>query len=209
MRACLLICILTAWLCPTMALPITGSAFLETLLERDGTNQPVMAHDLANHLHGHITPFRAAILSIGMLRMVADQRCQRIQSVQGVDASRAEDADTPATLIPASLAPASLPISGSAPGNALASRTLQQCVAVDPRATDAWCNSNCNHDPPHCPTALCQCSTSPASPEHGSDFLPRVQMANAEGSVGEVSTRCTLRYLQIGPVGVHRRHPLR
>jgi len=38
-----------------------------------------------------------------------------------------------------------------------------QCKAVSSAATDAWCNTNCNHDPPYCPTSLCQCD-GPAPP---------------------------------------------
>merc|ERR1711934_787343 len=39
------------------------------------------------------------------------------------------------------------------------------CHSIAPsRATDTWCNGNCNHDPPFCPSDLCQCTPGPAPP---------------------------------------------
>ena len=35
----------------------------------------------------------------------------------------------------------------------------KQCHAVPgSTASDAWCNENCNHDPPNCPPSLCKCT---------------------------------------------------
>ena len=31
------------------------------------------------------------------------------------------------------------------------------CRAISPQASDSWCNSNCNHEPPNCPTSMCKC----------------------------------------------------
>merc|ERR1719463_871641 len=31
-----------------------------------------------------------------------------------------------------------------------------------PPASDSWCDTNCNHDPPNCPPALCRCGIGPA-----------------------------------------------
>ena len=35
------------------------------------------------------------------------------------------------------------------------------CVAIDSRTDDTWCNSNCNHVPSYCPPGWCQCETTP------------------------------------------------
>lgn len=37
------------------------------------------------------------------------------------------------------------------------------CHSVDPRASDEWCNKNCNYKPaPNCPPALCKCGEGPS-----------------------------------------------
>merc|ERR1712159_166201 len=38
------------------------------------------------------------------------------------------------------------------------------CHSIDKRATNTWCNANCNHDPPFCPKSMCECSPGPAPP---------------------------------------------
>ena len=38
------------------------------------------------------------------------------------------------------------------------------CHSVSPAASDAWCNENCNHDPPNCPPSLCSCDAPGPSP---------------------------------------------
>merc|ERR1719240_1549071 len=41
----------------------------------------------------------------------------------------------------------------------------QQCHSISPAATDAWCQKNCNWNPPNCPGNLCQCGApSPPPP---------------------------------------------
>jgi len=36
------------------------------------------------------------------------------------------------------------------------------CHSIDPRASDAWCNQNCNYKPaPNCPASLCVCTGDP------------------------------------------------
>ena len=39
---------------------------------------------------------------------------------------------------------------------------VQDCHAVSSAVSDQWCDSNCNHDPPNCPPALCRCGIGPA-----------------------------------------------
>ncbi|XP_069120051.1 uncharacterized protein [Argopecten irradians] len=34
----------------------------------------------------------------------------------------------------------------------------QTCVSVSAVATDSWCSSSCNHEPPYCPSNFCQCT---------------------------------------------------
>ena len=38
------------------------------------------------------------------------------------------------------------------------------CHAITPAVSDAWCMSNCNHDPPFCPADMCACSDTPTPP---------------------------------------------
>jgi hypothetical protein len=33
------------------------------------------------------------------------------------------------------------------------------CTAQRADATDSWCNSNCNHNPPYCPSSHCKCES--------------------------------------------------
>ena len=75
-------------------------------------------------------------------------------------------------------------------------------VSIWPGNTDAWCNSNCFHNPPHCPSSHCQCDawaaqTSPPPPPRSSPSPPpcQTQLAgpncydkNAEGELA-----CTRR----------------
>ena len=32
------------------------------------------------------------------------------------------------------------------------------CHSISPQATDSWCNENCHHVPPNCPSTLCKCT---------------------------------------------------
>ena len=41
---------------------------------------------------------------------------------------------------------------------------VQSCHAVSSAVSDQWCDSNCNHDPPNCSPALCQCTGSAPGP---------------------------------------------
>jgi hypothetical protein len=45
----------------------------------------------------------------------------------------------------------------SPPGPAPGPSPSGTCHAIAPSVTDDWCNSNCNHKPPNCPSALCRC----------------------------------------------------
>ena len=38
------------------------------------------------------------------------------------------------------------------------------CTAIDPSASDAWCNSMCNYVPPNCPPTLCKCAPCAPTP---------------------------------------------
>ncbi|XP_033733300.1 mucin-2-like [Pecten maximus] len=60
------------------------------------------------------------------------------------EANTATRITTPTTTTP-STTPA--PSSGS-----------RTCVSVSIVATDSWCDSTCNHVPPHCPSTVCRCS---------------------------------------------------
>lgn len=52
----------------------------------------------------------------------------------------------------------------AASANAFSAPAVQKCHAVSAAASDAWCNENCNHDPPNCPPSLCECTGPPGSP---------------------------------------------
>ena len=41
------------------------------------------------------------------------------------------------------------------------------CHSISPRATNEWCNANCNHLPPNCPASLCKCSGPGPGPSPG------------------------------------------
>jgi len=43
------------------------------------------------------------------------------------------------------------------------------CVAVDIRATDQWCNDNCNHVPSYCPGGFCRCTSGGDSDDDSDD----------------------------------------
>lgn len=43
----------------------------------------------------------------------------------------------------------------------------QTCHSLSPTVSDAWCTSNCNHQPPNCPANLCSCSAGPPGPSPG------------------------------------------
>ena len=49
---------------------------------------------------------------------------------------------------------------GSASG--FSATVVQECHAVSSAVSDQWCDTNCNHDPPNCPPALCRCGIGPA-----------------------------------------------
>merc|ERR1719424_2714781 len=54
-------------------------------------------------------------------------------------------------------------------------RLRKTCIGVAPghgRAYDGWCNSNCNHNPPHCPASHCQCNA-PAAPRPAPKPAPK------------------------------------
>jgi len=38
------------------------------------------------------------------------------------------------------------------------------CHSISKSASTTWCNANCNHNPPFCPSNMCQCSAGPAPP---------------------------------------------
>jgi len=38
------------------------------------------------------------------------------------------------------------------------SSTPRHCTSIVASVDDAWCDSNCNHQPPHCPATVCSCS---------------------------------------------------
>jgi len=38
------------------------------------------------------------------------------------------------------------------------------CHAISPSASDSWCDSNCNYNPPNCPASLCKCDGPSPSP---------------------------------------------
>eukprot|EP01084_Bolivina_argentea_P271403 461799_1 len=42
--------------------------------------------------------------------------------------------------------------------------TNNQYKAIDIRATDDWCMSNCNHNPPYCPDGFCACDSTSNGP---------------------------------------------
>ena len=43
-------------------------------------------------------------------------------------------------------------------GVAAASSATLSCTAVSDSVDDDWCNANCNHEPPNCPSSLCVCN---------------------------------------------------
>ncbi len=49
---------------------------------------------------------------------------------------------------------------------------VQKCHAVSSAVSDQWCDSNCNHDPPNCPPALCECIGPVPGPSPSPSPLP-------------------------------------
>jgi len=49
-------------------------------------------------------------------------------------------------------------------GVVAASAAERSCHAISPAASDDWCNSNCNYNPPNCPASLCKCDGPGPSP---------------------------------------------
>ena len=48
------------------------------------------------------------------------------------------------------------------------------CTSIDASVSDAWCASNCLHQPPNCPEALCVCEEDDDDDDlHVDDDSPR------------------------------------
>ena len=66
------------------------------------------------------------------------------------------------------------------------SGTTKTCHAISETATDTWCNTNCNHNPPFCPAEFCACvdsgsaHTTVAPAVHKTTVTPAVQPVNCE-----------------------------
>lgn len=73
---------------------------------------------------------------------------------------RARGRTTPVTEDAGSLVQAPS-VRGPAWGFNLAASALT-CRAISPVASDAWCNANCNNNPPYCPSDFCVCGGSPS-----------------------------------------------
>lgn len=57
----------------------------------------------------------------------------------------------------------------------------QQCHSISPAASDAWCQKNCNWNPPNCPATLCKCGapgpTPPPTPPSPSPPTPAAPLS--------------------------------